>query len=91
MKINEVVVDTKEVTLAGGASEEVTFTTSENTAGSYNVAINGLSKTFTVEAAGTGEAAPEHVKEFKWWIIGGTLAGAMVLALIISVLRKRAY
>jgi hypothetical protein len=50
LKINNAVVETKQVTLAGYASQKVAFTTSRDTAGSYTVSIDGLSGTFTVKA-----------------------------------------
>jgi len=51
LKIDEVGVATKDVTLAGGASQKVTFTTAKDVAGSYTVNVNGLSGTFVVRAA----------------------------------------
>jgi len=42
-------VATEEVTLAGGASERVTFTTTQGIAGTYSVTIDGLSGTFDVK------------------------------------------
>ena len=50
LKIDGVAVATQEVTLEGGASQKVTFTTSKDVAGTYNVNVNGLSSTFTVTA-----------------------------------------
>jgi hypothetical protein len=50
LKINNIVVETKQVTLAGHASQDVLFTTSRDAAGSYAVSINTLSGTITVKA-----------------------------------------
>jgi uncharacterized membrane protein len=50
LKINNVAVDTKDVTLDGGASKIVIFTTTKDVAGTYTVDVNGLSGTFMVEA-----------------------------------------
>jgi hypothetical protein len=47
LKINDVVVDTKTVTLGGGVKQTVTFTVSKDTAGTYTVGVDGLSGTFT--------------------------------------------
>ena len=55
LKIEDVVVATEEVTLNAGASEEVTFTTAKDVAGSYSVVVDGLSGSFTVVAP---EVAP---------------------------------
>lgn len=48
LKINGQLVSFKKVSVAGGASEEVTFTTVQGQAGSYSVSIDGLSGTFTI-------------------------------------------
>jgi hypothetical protein len=48
LKINGVTEATKEITVAGGASEEVVFTTVKDEAGSYSVDVNGLVGLFTV-------------------------------------------
>jgi hypothetical protein len=50
LKINNIVVETKQVTLAGHASQTVLFTTNRNAAGSYAVSIGTLSGTFTVKS-----------------------------------------
>ncbi|MBA7666249.1 hypothetical protein ES703_74328 [subsurface metagenome] len=50
LKIDNVVVDTEEVILAGGDNQTVTFTTSKDVAGSYSVTVDSLSDTFTVKA-----------------------------------------
>jgi len=51
LKIDNVVVATKNIALAGGASQNIAFTTAKDAAGTYNVSVNGLSDTFTVRAA----------------------------------------
>jgi len=76
LKIDDVVVDTESVTLAGGASEKVTFTTSKGVAATYNVNLNGLPGTFVVKA---GQ---------NWWLIGGIIA-AIVAALVYLFIRRR--
>ena len=58
LKIDKVVVATEDVTLAGGTSGTVTFTTSKDAAGTYNVNVNGLSSTFTVMAPPPPPAPP---------------------------------
>jgi hypothetical protein len=73
-------VATKGVTLAGGASEEVTFTTSKDAGGTYAVDLNGLPGTFVVKA---GLSPP---------LIGGIIAAVIVAALLLLyfyVWRKR--
>ncbi len=56
LKIDNSVVATKEITLAGGASKTITFTTSRDFAGTYSVAVNGLSGTLVL-----GETMPTTV------------------------------
>ncbi len=48
--IDDVVVATEDVTLAGGASQLVVFSTAREVAGTYTVAIDSLSATFEVKA-----------------------------------------
>ena len=58
LRINKVAEATKEITVAGGSSGTVTFTTSKDTAGTYTVNVNGLSGTFTVTAPPALPPAP---------------------------------
>ena len=48
LKIDGVVEEAKEVTVAAGASTGVAFTTSQGEAGTYSVDVNGLTGSFTV-------------------------------------------
>jgi len=50
LKIDNVAVATKDVTLIGGASQKVTFTTTRDTAGTYTINVNGLSGTLVATA-----------------------------------------
>jgi len=54
LKINGKAISTKKVSLAGHASEKVTFTTIQGASGTYAVNIDGLSGAFTVKPAPTG-------------------------------------
>jgi hypothetical protein len=49
LKIDDVFVDNKEVTIPSGISKAVTFELSKDTVGSYSVDVNGLSGSFVVE------------------------------------------
>jgi hypothetical protein len=49
LKIAYVAVATKRVTLAGGASQRVSFTTTKGVAGTYSVGVSGLTGSFTVK------------------------------------------
>ena len=49
LKIDGVVAETREDSLAGGASQMVIFTTSQGQAGTYAIEVNGLTGSFTVK------------------------------------------
>ncbi len=80
LTINDVVVATEDVTLAGGASQEVTFTTVKDVVGTYAVNVDGLSGTFTVKAP---------PKPINWWLIGGIIAACIALVAVISLIVTR--
>jgi len=79
LKIDDVAVATESVTLAGGASEKVTFTTSKDVAATYTVNVNGLLGTFVVK---TGP---------NWWLIGGIIAAVVAAGSVIYLffIRRR--
>ncbi len=60
LKIEDTMVETKTVTIAGHASQEVSFTVSQDTSGVYTINIDGLTGKLTVEApsAPAPEPAP---------------------------------
>jgi len=105
LKIDNVVVASKEVTLAARASETVTFTTSKDAAGSYLVAINGLTGSFTVRPAPIPPAPPPVAPAppappvappptpppgVNWAILGPIIAVAVFLAIFLPIrLRRR--
>ena len=77
LKINGVIEDTEEITLAGGASETVAFTTSRDKVSTYSVDVNGLLGSFTVkEAASTPAPHPSNPvppDRPSGWLIGGII------------------
>jgi len=79
LEIDNVVVATKDVALDSGASQMATFTTSKDVAGTYKVKVNGLSGTFTVKAP------PVLPKPINWWLIGGIIAGVIVIGVVIML------
>ncbi len=85
LKLDGTVVDTKQVPLAGGASENVSFTVTKDTAGTYSVAVDGLSGNFTVSAA---EEAPTPGAT-NWALIGGIIGGVIVVAAVVAVILLR--
>ncbi len=85
LKIDDEVIETKEVTLAGGASQTVSFTTSVNTAGSYRLNVDDLSGTFVVREADPPPppplppSLPLPTTPKNWWLIGGITAACIIL------------
>ena len=85
LKIDNVVVDTKYVTLDGGASQKVTFTATKDAAGTYTVTVDGLSGTFTVKAP----IVPVKPGP-NWWLIGGIIAAVIIIGgLLVLWWRRR--
>jgi hypothetical protein len=79
LKIDNVAVDTENVTLAGRASQRVTFTVTEDVAGTYAVNVHGLLGTFIVKAP-----------PINWPLIGGIIAAVVVVGLLaLFVLRRK--
>ena len=98
LKINGVAEETKEITLAGGASETVTFTTARDKAGIYSVDVDGLTDSFTVKeeeeaappsTAPPPTAPPEAKPEMNWPVLGGIIGGVIVVGLLIFFLIRR--
>ena len=92
LKINDVAEAEKDVTVAAGTSEEVTFTTAKDVAGSYSVDVNGLSGSFTVEeeVAPPSEGAPPEVEApINWPLIGGIIAAVIVVGSVTFILVRR--
>ena len=48
LEINDAVMETREVTLAGGSRQQVEFNITEDIVGTYQVDVNGVLDTFTV-------------------------------------------
>ena len=90
LKIDNVVVETKEVTLAGGASQKVTFTTTKDIAGTYTVNVNGQSSTFTVKEKVVPPVVPKPIAWWVWLIIGLVSAAVVGFAVWMVIRRRRA-
>lgn len=89
LKINGSVEATDRITLAGGESKTVTFTTRQHQAGSYSVDVNGITGSFTVEEAPTSPATPPLAPtKPSWWLVGGIIA-AVVMAITIPLMLRR--
>jgi len=112
LKINGVKEAEKSVTTGAGESQSVSFSVTKEEAGSYSVAVEGLSGSFTVVAPPPPPAplappptpappaplppptppAPPPTPLINWPVIGGIIAGVVVVGLVIFFLvRRRAY
>ena len=102
LKINNVEEASKEVTVNGGTSEKVTFTTVKDVAKTYSVDVNGLSGSFTVkEKAAPPPPAPPPAPPppipppapvvnwpLIWGIIGGVVAVGVIIFLVVRTRRE---
>lgn len=78
LKVNDVIEDSKEITLAVGESQEVSFEVIRESAGDYSVDINGRTASFVVKGTNRG-------------LIGGIIGGIVVVGLLVYffVFRRR--
>lgn len=88
LKINGVIAETEEITLAGGVGETMTFTTSQDEAGTYLVAINELTGSFVVKETLTPPIIPVPGGRFDSWLTG-VIITAVVLAIVIPLVYRR--
>jgi len=96
LKIDGVVEATREVALDAGASEEITFTTAKDVAGSYAVDVNGLSGSFTVKeklappsSTPTPTPTSTPTSEVNWPLIWGVIGGTIVVGVIIFLVARK--
>jgi hypothetical protein len=103
LKINEVITETKEITLAGGTSETVVFIVSQDEADTYLVDVNGLIGSFvarepasvspsasTVSPPESTASPPASSAEPGWGLIGGIIAAfAMAVAIPLALRWRR--
>ena len=95
LKINGVIAETVEVTVARSGSETVTFTTSQGETGIHSVEVNGLPGSFTVKEGASPPiaAAPAPPGERSWWltrVVIIAIAAAIAIPLAIRW-RRRSY
>jgi hypothetical protein len=80
LRINGIEEDSEEIQLAGGETRTVTFTTSRQDPGSYEIeigdaALGGLSDTFLI----TDKAA-----SVNWAMVGGIIGGVIIVGPLVS-------
>ena len=88
LELNGIIVETREITLAGG-SQMLTFSTARDEAGSYSLDINGLEGSFTV--LGTPLLPIVLPNAVIWTILGLVIAAFVVPAIIFIVKMCRRY
>jgi len=94
LKINGVKEAEKSVTVAAGASKEVSFSVTKEETGSYTVEADGISSTFTVVEAAppTPPVTPPaqgSKPPLEWPIIVGIIVGVTAVGLVIFFLLRR--
>ena len=93
LKINGVAEQTREITLAGGASETVIFATAKDEAGTYSVAVDGLTGSFTVREVAVPPPVvvppPAPPPGINWTIWRPVIIGVAVFLAIFLPIRLR--
>ena len=103
LEIDNKVVETQEVTLAGGARDIVTFKISENIASIYSVNINGLAGSFIVKPVATSEPelapistppathTPPSVTPISWPVVYGVVVALVAMGALLFFLVRRSH
>ncbi|GAI53974.1 unnamed protein product, partial [marine sediment metagenome] len=102
LEINGLREAVQSVTVTAGSSEIVTFSVTRDEAGTYSVVVEGLNASFTVAApppqpptaalpAPPASSAPPVTTPTNWPLIGGIIAGVIVVGLLVFLFVRRAY
>jgi len=77
------------VTIAAGESQDVSFNVTREEAGTYSIDVSGLTGSFTVKEEVVPPAVP---KPINWWLIGGIIAGVIIIGVVVwqVIVRRRA-
>jgi hypothetical protein len=81
MKLNNLIVDSKDVNLDGGVSNVVTFSTSSNVSGNYLVEVAGLDGNFTVLKNATSM--------WFWPVAAGAFVLGIIIVVVLMLLRNK--
>jgi hypothetical protein len=87
LEIDGTIEETREVSLAGGASETVIFTTVPDEAGTYLINVGSLSGSLTVRETEPIGAETTPAKP-AWWLNGGILAAIGVSIAVPLAVRR---
>ena len=85
LKINGIDEAEQQITLGPKEKQEVTFTTSKETAGSYDVTIGDTSGSFKVSMPNTAPPA----KKLSWPLFGGIAVGVLLIIFLAIILLRR--
>lgn len=88
LKINGAVEQSDKVTLAGKASETVSFAVVKSKPGIYQVELGGLKRSFTIEAAVILPSSPSWISRYLWYVIA-CIIGMLFVSLLVHLLRRR--
>jgi len=95
LKINSEVETTEEVDIAAGSSQQVSFTTSKDIAGTYMIDVSGLTDSFVVKEAPAPAPPPSSSspsspdKSGNQWFIGGIIAAIATAIAVPLIIRWR--
>ena len=92
LKINGAAEATKDVTVAAGSSEQVSFSTSKGAAGSYSVDVGGFTGSFEVVQKMTAPPGPppaSPANEVNWPLIPIIVGVASVVGVVSYLLGRR--
>jgi opacity protein-like surface antigen len=102
LMVDGAVVATKEVTIAGHTDMTITFSLTQDAAGTYSVSIDGQSVSLVIKEAPAPPPVTPPVtppeeptptpSPINWWLIGGIIVAVMIAATVIwlTVIRQRA-
>jgi hypothetical protein len=98
LKVDNDVVATREITLAGGSSELVSFAVLRD-AGTYQFEINGVTGSFVVSETALLDLGPGPTvapaqtlpeQSANWWLVGGVyVADVVLLVIVLQLIRRR--
>jgi hypothetical protein len=90
LKIDGVVETTKKVTVAAGGSQPVSFSVSRDEAGTYKVALDGLSGAFVVATPAPPPVAPPVAPPGpNWALFGGIIAAVVLVSVLLVAVRPK--
>ncbi len=84
LRINGVIEQSQEITLAAGESRQVSFTVIKHTPGTYAIAVDGLSGEFTVLAP----ASSPTEGHLQWWVMLPIASGIAPLLYFLAIRRR---